>query len=73
VAVDSRKKRDGAFLAHLGTYDPMKHQIVKIDHDGIDAWVAKGAQCSPSVRKLVKMSKRGSEAAAGAPEVSSAA
>ena len=27
VAMDSRKKRDGAFLENLGSYDPIKHQI----------------------------------------------
>lgn len=54
VAVDSRKKRDGAFLEKLGTYDPIRHEIITIDTDSIKAWVAKGAQCSPTVTKLIK-------------------
>ncbi|MBD3273089.1 30S ribosomal protein S16 [Candidatus Dependentiae bacterium] len=58
VAVDSRKKRDGAFLDNLGTYDPIKHEIIKLDTDRIDNWVSKGAICSPTVKKLIKSSKR---------------
>ena len=55
VAVDSRKKRDGAFLENLGTYDPIKHQLVEIHPERIAAWVSKGASCSDTVKKLVKM------------------
>lgn len=55
VAVDSRKKRDGAFLENLGTYDPIKHQLVEIHKERIADWVSKGASCSDTVKKLVKM------------------
>lgn len=58
VAVDSRKKRDGAFLENLGTYDPIKHEVVQLHTDRIDNWVAKGALCSPTVKKLVRISKK---------------
>lgn len=57
VAVDSRKKRDGAFLDNLGTYDPFKHEVIQFHKDRIDAWVAKGAQCSDAVIKLIKSQK----------------
>lgn len=58
VAVDSRKKRDGAFLENLGTYDPIKHEVVQLHVDKINDWVAKGAICSDTVKKLIKTSKR---------------
>ena len=58
VAVDSRKKRDGAFLENLGTYDPIKHEVIQLHTDRIDSWVAKGAICSPTVKKLVRISKK---------------
>ena len=61
VAIDSRKKRDGEFLANLGTYDPIKHVIISMDHEGIKSWISKGAQLSPSAHKLVKMSKQSSQ------------
>lgn len=57
IAVDSRKKRDGAFLDNLGTYDPIRHEIIKLESDKIQEWVAKGAVCSDSVKKLIKMDK----------------
>ncbi len=58
VALDSRKKRDGAFLDNLGTYDPLKHKIIALHQDKFEKWVAQGAQISPSVKKLLKMHKK---------------
>lgn len=58
VAVDSRKKRDGAFLEALGTYDPIKHEVLQLHTDRIDSWVKKGAFCSPTVKKLIRISKK---------------
>lgn len=58
IAVDSRKKRDGAFLDNLGTYDPLKHEVIQLHADRINDWVAKGAECSPAVLKLLKKSPK---------------
>lgn len=57
VAVDSRKQRDGQYIEKLGTYDPLRHEIITINVDNINAWIAKGAQCSDAVTKLVKKHK----------------
>lgn len=54
VAIDSRAKRDGQYLEKLGTYDPIRHEVITINTENIASWVAKGAQCSPAVAKLVK-------------------
>ena len=54
VAVDSRDKRDGAYLEKLGSYDPIKHEIINLYTDRIDYWISKGAICSDSVKKLIK-------------------
>ena len=64
VAVDSRDKRDGAFLENLGSYDPIQHETIQLHVDRIQSWITKGAQCSPSVKKLVRNYKL-----AKAPEV----
>jgi small subunit ribosomal protein S16 len=45
VAVDSRRKRDGACLECLGTYDPFKHKLIQIHRDRIEALVKLGAIC----------------------------
>ena len=54
VALDSRDKRDGACIENLGTYDPVKHEVIQIHKDRIQEWVSKGAECSPAVAKVIK-------------------
>ncbi len=56
VAVDSRKKRDGAYLEKLGTYDPIRHEVITLYKDRINEWISKGAICTNSVLKLIKSS-----------------
>lgn len=66
VAIDERRQRDGRALAFLGTYDPMKDKEgIQIKTAELDAWLARGAQISPTVRSLVKKARAGA-AAAGA-------
>lgn len=62
IAVDSRKKRDGAFLDNLGTYDPIRHEILTLNVERIADWVSKGAQCSSTVSRLVKQYTKGANA-----------
>jgi len=52
VAVDSRKKRDGAVLAVLGYYNPKKGDK-EIKKDELAAWLKKGAQITEGVKKLI--------------------
>jgi len=63
VAIDSRSKRDGAFLENLGTYDPINHKIIQFHADRVTDWIAKGAICTPSVRKLIKQNQNASASA----------
>ena len=66
TAIDERKQRDGRPLQFLGTYDPKpENEELRLDTDGIEAWVAKGAQMSDTVRTLVKRVRRDALAAAG--------
>lgn len=57
VAMDSRDKRDGAYLEKLGTYDPVRHELISLYKDRIEDWISKGAICSTSVQKLIKRHK----------------
>ena len=52
IAIDSRKKRDGAYLENLGTYDVLKDSFVQFHDDRINDWVSKGAVVTESVKKL---------------------
>lgn len=52
VAIDSQHKLNGKALAILGHWHP-RTKTVEVDKKGIEAWVAKGAQTSPAVTKLM--------------------
>ena len=66
IAIDSRKPRQGRPLEYLGTYDPNPAEAqVNLDAEKIDAWVAKGAKLSPTVKSLVKRARTQQPAAAG--------
>jgi len=54
VVTDSRSPRDGRFIEILGHYNPLTQPpTVSIDRAKVDAWIAKGAQPSNTVRKLM--------------------
>ncbi len=57
VAADQRAKRDGKFLEILGTYNPLKHEIVKFNQERVDYWVSQGAQISDTVKRIQKKHK----------------
>ena len=58
VAADSRFRREGRFLENLGTYDPLKEKgSVTVNLEAANAWIAKGAQPSETVRSLLKKAK----------------
>jgi small subunit ribosomal protein S16 len=55
VVLDSRVRRDGAYLANLGHYNPFVEPAeVKLHADEIVAWLGKGATVSDSARALLK-------------------
>ncbi len=57
VALDSAKKRDGAYLQKLGQYFPSEKdpkKKLKADLEKIRAWQSKGAQVSQTVGQLLK-------------------
>lgn len=58
VAVDSRQKRDGKYLENLGTYNPLRREIVQWHQDRIDYWVGVGAELTDSVKRLQKLVNR---------------
>jgi small subunit ribosomal protein S16 len=54
VVADSRSPRDGRFLENLGIYHPNNEPSrVEIDTDKAAAWLAKGAQPTEAVAKLL--------------------
>jgi small subunit ribosomal protein S16 len=59
VVADSRSPRDGRSIETIGRYNPQTDpSIVEIDLDKANSWIAKGAQPTPAVRKLMKIASR---------------
>jgi small subunit ribosomal protein S16 len=57
VVADSRSPRDGRFIERLGFFNPLlpkeKTERIRIDLDKIKAWMAKGAQPSDRVMRML--------------------
>ena len=59
VAIDERLPRDSRPLEFLGTYEPnLEPEKLDIRVDRFEAWIAQGAQPSPTVRTLVKRARK---------------
>lgn len=55
VVMDSKKRRDGAYIESLGFYDPMSETgITKVDTEKAIEWLLKGAQPTDSVRSILR-------------------
>jgi len=55
VAIDKRKKRDGAYLDQIGYFDPIANpEKLKVDLKKYQDWLKKGAQISEGLRKITK-------------------
>lgn len=53
VAIDERKKREGATLDNIGTWDPKK-EIVEFDRKKYEKWLGVGAKPTRAVSRLIK-------------------
>ncbi len=58
IVVDSRNRRDGAFIDQIGTYDPMAEGVnYSIDVEKADKWIANGARPSVTVASIIKKAR----------------
>jgi small subunit ribosomal protein S16 len=56
VAADSRSPRDGRVIETLGHYNAQTQpSTIMLDEEKVRAWLARGAQPSNTVRKLLKV------------------
>jgi len=61
TVADSRNPRDGRFIERVGFFNPLakgQEEQLRINQERIEYWVAKGAQMSDRVAKLVKEAKK---------------
>ena len=55
VAADSRSPRDGRFIEIVGRYNPQTDpSTIEFDEQKVRDWLAKGAQPSSTVQRLLK-------------------
>jgi small subunit ribosomal protein S16 len=55
VVADQRSPRDGRFIETVGQYNPQTQpSTIRLNEERIRDWLAKGAQPTPQVRKLLK-------------------
>jgi small subunit ribosomal protein S16 len=56
VIADSRSPRDGKFIEIVGRYNPQTDpSTIELKEDKVREWLAKGAQPTDSVRRLLKV------------------
>ena len=60
IAVDARKKRDGAQLANIGTFDPVNGVVVQFHEELYQEWLSKGALATDSAKKMYRLYKKNS-------------
>jgi small subunit ribosomal protein S16 len=66
VATDQRSPRDGRFIETLGHYNPQTEpSTIVIDQDRVEHWLARGAQPSATVERLIRVHAAGGGTAAG--------
>ena len=59
VVADAKAARDGAFVDHLGHYNPRTEPpTVEIDEEKARKWIGQGAQPTESVRQLLDSLER---------------
>ncbi|HWT93134.1 MAG TPA: 30S ribosomal protein S16 [Solirubrobacteraceae bacterium] len=55
VAADQRSKRDGRVIEILGHYNAQTEpSTIKVDEEKVRGWLARGAQPTDQVRKLLR-------------------
>lgn len=55
VVADSRSPRDGRFIEVVGRYNPQTEpSTIVLDEGRINEWIAKGAQPTDPVKRLMK-------------------
>ncbi len=58
VVADGRAARDGRFIEMIGRYNPRTNpSLVELDLEKVDAWLAKGAQPTETVTKIIAIAR----------------
>ena len=61
TVADRRAQRDGRFIERVGFFNPLARgqgEMLRVDLERIDHWLAEGAQPSDRVRQLIKRARK---------------
>ena len=59
VVTEKEAKRDGRFVEIVGHYNPCREPMeLRLNHERISYWMARGAQPSETVRSLIRKSEQ---------------
>lgn len=59
VVIDSRARREGRAIEEVGRYNPcVSPSMIKLDLEKIDDWIAKGAQPTDTVQRLIDAARK---------------
>jgi len=58
VVMDSRRPREGKYVDIIGTYDPVRHELIKFDAEKYEKWVSLGAEVSDRAKAIYKLYKK---------------
>lgn len=62
VVADGRARRDGRLIEEVGRYNPRTDpSTIELDLEKVDAWIAKGAQPTDTVAKLINIARKDAE------------
>ncbi len=65
VVADKRDRRDGRFIERIGFYNPIakgQAETLRVAQDRLTHWTGVGAQCSPTVIRLIKQAAKATAA-----------
>lgn len=58
VVSESTRQTRSRFTDQIGWYDPKhKPKVIRIDVERAQSWIRKGAQASPTVRRLIERAR----------------
>ncbi|RMH04673.1 MAG: 30S ribosomal protein S16 [Aquificota bacterium] len=57
VVADAKAPRDGKFIDHIATYDPVNKRLIEVKEDKLKEWLQKGAELTDRAKTILKNAK----------------
>lgn len=57
VVAEANAPRDGKFIDHIATYDPVNKRLLEIKEERLKEWLQKGAELTDRAKSILKNAK----------------